>query len=98
MTENLPVELKAMAQLESVLKDLTDEERARVMQWVSARFGSNLKRNGGNVADAHDTTSDEVYADLPTFYAAARPKTDAERALVVAYWLQYRENVADVET
>jgi hypothetical protein len=98
MSDVLSGELKAMAQIEATLKDLTDEERVRVMQWASARFRLSLRGDGGKVADPGRAAGDEVHPDLETFYAAAQPKTDAERALVVAYWLQYRESAPDVDT
>ncbi len=99
MTDDLPVELKAMAQLESALKELGDEERGRVLLWANARFKSSLKNAGtkvGTIGEANGGDQAEQ-PDLATFYASAGPISDADKALVVAYWLQYRENVSDVE-
>jgi len=94
MTDVLTGELRAMAQLEAALKDLSDEERARVLLWASARFKLSLRGAGGRAGDTDEAGTGRLDdADLATFYAAAAPKSDADKALVVAYWLQYRENV-----
>lgn len=99
MTDDLTDELKAMVQLEATLKSLGEEERGRVLKWVNARFSSSGKGGSGagvgNPEDARDAV--EQFSDLATFYSAVAPATDSEKALVVAYWLQYREGVADVE-
>jgi hypothetical protein len=94
MTDDIPNELKAMAQVDSALKDLGDEERARVLLWANARFKSSLKNAGAKVGTIGqgDGGDHAEHQELATFYAAAAPKSDADKALVVAYWLQYREN------
>lgn len=98
MTDDLPNELKAMAQIDSALKDLADEERARVLLWANARFKSSLRNAGAKVGTIGQDDGDQAeHADLAPFYAAAGPTSDADKALVAAYWLQYRENVANVE-
>jgi hypothetical protein len=91
-------ELKAMSILETTLKSLSDEELSRVMQWANARFRY-TKSVGGKAQSANDTKveNDDEYPDLATFFSAAAPKTDGEKALVGAYWLQYREDATDVE-
>lgn len=97
MAEGLTGELKAMAQVESALKGLTDEEVGRVMQWANARFKA-LKGSAGKGDSGGGGRQDiEEHGDLATFYSAAGPETDADKALVVAYWLQHREGVSDVE-
>ena len=98
MTE-LSKELKAMAQVEAALNELDDEERARVMQWASARFGVIVKpgkKDNGEGSDAGDIDTTH-YATLAELYDAAAPNTDADRALVAAYWFQIRQGAADVE-
>ncbi len=37
-------------------------------------------------------------ADLAAFYHAASPKTDTEKVLTVAYWLQKSQGLTDVES
>ena len=98
MTE-LSNELKAMAQVEAALKELGEEERARVMHWAAARFGVAVKaakKDNGKGSDAGDIDSTE-YAALAELYDAVAPTTEADRALVAAYWFQIRQGAADVE-
>ncbi len=38
------------------------------------------------------------FGDLAEMYSAASPSTDAEKALVVAAWFQYREQMPEVDT
>lgn len=100
-TTELSGELKAMAQIEAALKDLPDEERARVMQWAASRFRGSGKTASrlGSVSDGNDAESTDLtnYRSLAEFYDTAAPDTDADRALVAAFWYQFRENAADVE-
>ena len=104
MSDNLSGELKAMGQLEAALKDLTHEERARVLQWGNARFTFvvaakpkvGMPGKGDQQTDSGDTDG-TTYQDFATFYDAAAPSVDGDRALVGAYWLQIHEGAPDVE-
>jgi hypothetical protein len=110
MTDALSGELHAMVQVEAALKDLKDDERDRVMQWAIARFRiqANLRSpasakmtSGGETPNDDTGTGAEggavSYEDLATFYDAARPDSDTDKALVVAYWLQVHEGAADID-
>jgi hypothetical protein len=95
----LPAELKAMAQIETAMKDLADDERARVLQWVLSRFrgkgtGKPLPEVGGNEEGSTDLSE---YSGLSEFYEAAAAASEMDRALVVAYWYQFKEGATDVE-
>ena len=94
-------ELKAMAQMESALESLKEEARARVLRWAADRYGAAVAKaksepRSGMSPEKNNGTAVE-YSDLSEFYSAATPSTDAERALVAAYWFQYREDQVDVE-
>lgn len=94
-------EITAMAQAEAALKDLDEEERFRVLQWLAARFRMDLRSTAKNNARSAETEEQPVsngdYTDLAEFYDDAAPGTDAHRALVAAYWFQIRQGSADVE-
>jgi hypothetical protein len=97
---DLSSELKAMATIEAALKDLPEDERTRVMQWAAARFkvAGKARVEGGEADDpSADRTSLEKYNDLASFYDAASPTDDGAKALVGAYWMQFKEGVSDVE-
>ncbi len=98
-TTELSAELKAMADIEAALKNLSDEERARVMQWAASRFRGPGKSASKVVADDNEVQSTELgkYGTLAEFYDAAAPETDADRALVAAYWYQFKEDASEVE-
>lgn len=107
MSDALSAELKVMVQVEAALKGLAEDEQSRVVQWAISRFcggiapaGSNTEKRNGDDQRTHSADSiptTESSDDFPTFYDAASPKTDPEKALVCAYWLQYREGASDVE-
>jgi len=108
-TFELSSELKAMATLEGALKELNDDERQRVLRWVFERFGTQLPKSPikpaseGKTApystgDEGDTTGATDTDGLAEFYDKAAPSTDAEKALVVAYWSQYKQGQADIES
>lgn len=98
----LSSELKAMAQIESALKDLDPEVQQRIMQWALARFNvsmpnpSKRKVDGGGALKSEDG-EERSYADFADFYDAASPSTDAEKAIVASYWFQVQGGASDVE-
>ena len=98
-TTDLSAELKAMANIEAALKDLSDDERARVMQWAASRFrGSGKPAPKGGSDDGQIQTTDlDKYGTLAELYYAAAPGAEADRALVAAYWYQFKEDASDVE-
>lgn len=99
MTETLSGELKAMSTVEAAFKDLEDDEIGRVMQWANSKFKGIPRPAGGKMEVAAGVGDDqEDHPDLATLFSAAAPANDAEKALVGAYWLQYREGAADVGT
>ena len=104
--EEISGELKAMAQVESALVGLEEEERNRVLRWASSKFDVQLytgKAKGKGKDQGLEEGGDEVggqfeYSDFASLYDAARPETDADKALVVAYWKQIRENGSEVDS
>lgn len=100
----LSPELQAMVQVESALNALEPTERSRVIQWAQAKFRSATGASNRVPADVSiDSASvgtDEGHCadDLPAFYDAASPGNDAEKALVCAYWMQFRQGAADLDS
>jgi len=69
------------------------------MQWAAARFkvpGKVRLDDARDDSDA-DRTSVGSYNDLASFYYAASPADDGGKALVGAYWMQFKEGVSDVD-
>lgn len=95
-------ELEAMSAVSGALAPLDPEVQGRVLRWAAERFGvpmPNLTRNGsGGAQDVIDEfTEEEVAKEAPTFehfgelFAAADPKSNEDKALVAAYWIQLNE-------
>ncbi|MEA2588718.1 MAG: hypothetical protein QOH66_1645 [Actinomycetota bacterium] len=95
-------EIEAMSAVANAVMDLEDDERNRVIRWAAERFGVTLTGGGGRRAPRSgrddttddDLTEEEITAEVPGFehfaelFAAAEPKTNEDKALVAAYWLQ----------
>src|SRR5439155_17491812 len=67
-------------------------ERHRVLRWASERFGAPPppSLNGGRheIGKIRAPEGDEMQKNLEELYSRAAPKTEPERALLVAYWMQ----------
>ncbi len=98
-------ELQAMAAIETALKDLNEDERARVMHWASARFGLAVARPAKRVIEEApgeiergEVRPAEQFGTLAELYDTANPTTDADRTLVAAYWFQIVQGAGDVDS
>ncbi len=91
-------ELKALSTIAAALADLTEEQTKNVLLYVNARYGGVGSRTEGK-PPANQVASSEAgeYASLGDFFDAANPQTEADRVLVVSYWLQAVEGAADFE-
>jgi hypothetical protein len=103
-------ELKSMGDIAKALDALSADTAAlgRVLTWVNQRYGTTLPnratgtgreqiRQNGNQKPAADATSENKlqYDSLADLFAAANPTTEADKALVVAYWFQVHQNQLD---
>ncbi len=98
-------ELEAMSSVLAQLEPLGQDARDRVISWVVDRLGIHSTKPGekfGTGANAPDKSQDsraalDGYPTLGDFLAAANPKTDAQRALVVGYWMHKAKGAADFD-
>jgi hypothetical protein len=97
-------EIEAMSAVATAMKDLEDDARARVLRWATERYDVKLPAGGrggggggrvGNGSGAEDDVTDAeiaegapVYEHMAELFAKAQPTTDADKALVAAYWVQ----------
>ena len=87
-------EISAMMAINEALKDLSPDSVLRVIRWAADRFkvqaskplGEPLSPPGGSSEVLSPPTPQ--FSDVGDLFDAAGPKTGAENALVVAYWLQ----------
>jgi hypothetical protein len=86
-------EVEAMRRIVEAMADLPPDAAARVLRWARDSFAP---REQMALAPEAATTSEPGTAgsagaefnDLPSLFAAARPKGGPEMALVVGYWFQ----------
>lgn len=96
-------EIDAMSAVASALTDLEEDAQGRVLRWAAERYGVNVIASGRRGATGNDdqgagafqgVTEEEIVDEGPAYehfaelFADAQPKTDADKALVAAYWLQ----------
>src|SRR5688500_17188761 len=94
-------EIEAMGSIEEALTPLDEETRGRVIRWAAERYGAAVTakpgKSGKSSAEQPTGVDSSEYQDLPSMFAAAAPSTDADKALVVGYWFQYRTGEADFD-
>jgi hypothetical protein len=96
-------EIEAMSAVAAALAGLDEDAQGRVLRWAAERYGVSMptsaRRDGsrdgtGDDERAADVPEEEIEDVSPTFehfaelFARAQPKTDADKALVAAYWVQ----------
>lgn len=80
---------EALAAISKALEPLSEESRKRVLRWAGEYFGEIIGAESRvSREDRGPAGSMQEYGDVADLFAAARPKTQAEKALVVAYWAQ----------
>jgi hypothetical protein len=82
-------ELHALSAISSLLSELPGDTQARIVTWITSRFGGHgILRNSLKGDAPQFTDSAREFPDLATLFVAASPSTGSEKALTVAYWLQ----------
>jgi hypothetical protein len=105
-------ELDAMQAVLKALEPLDPDGRQRVVTWAAGRFELMLsaKKSGGKAAEADEEDEEDEappaggkkptaasFATLGELFAAADPKTNGQKALVVGYWLQAQEGMTELD-
>jgi hypothetical protein len=96
-------ELKSMGDIAKALNALSRDRAAlaRVLAWVSERYGVNLPNRTKQAGQSQDRMKEspslpagefETLADL---FSAAKPTTEADKALVIAYGVQVHEKQSE---
>lgn len=96
-------EIDAMSAVATALTDLEEDAQGRVLRWAAERYGVSIassgRRSSSGAGDPADEAGDQVteeqiaeeapaYEHFAELFAKAQPKTDPDKALVAAYWLQ----------
>lgn len=91
-------ELEAMKSVAGALEPLTDEERERVLLWVGSRFSIGVgsrPRGTPQPQAASASASSAEWESLAEFFDAVDPQLERDKALTVAYWIQFKEMRAE---
>ena len=80
-------EARALGRVVDAVDGLDARAVQRVLEWAWKRFvDAEAPQPARSPAAPHVQSSEPI--DLPDLYVAARPATDADKVLVVAYWHQ----------
>jgi len=91
-------EIEALASVSDALADLEQDAIGRILQWAANRYGVQAVETPDGEHEAGDDESPDGpghFEDVGDLFAAASPSTEAEKALVVAYWFQEIKGEAD---
>lgn len=102
-------EIDAMSAVAAALSELEEEAQGRVLRWAAERYGVALavasrraatgRRDDDGYGDG-EITDEEIAEEAPAYkhfaelFAATSPKTNEDKALVAAYWVQVHEGHA----
>ncbi|MGB6836284.1 MAG: hypothetical protein WBF66_01100 [Dehalococcoidia bacterium] len=93
-------ELATMTAVAKALDAVKDEEEltGRVLQWVNSRYGKGkaISPTGIRGGQSQDV-KEGAFTDLAALFAAARPTTKPECALVAGYWFQVHEKKENLD-
>lgn len=98
-TRDPTAEITAMQKIADAFKGLDDSTVARVLRWAVDHWGAKVPTGGQREPPATAATSEatssiaphSTFSDLGELFAAVSPETDADKVLVVGYWLQFIE-------
>lgn len=94
-------EIDAMKKIAEALEDLDAGSIQRVLRWAGEHYSvqsHSVQKPEHRDRAVTSSISMDQHTDLPDFYTACNPGTDAEKALVLGYWLQYKLDVPDFDT
>lgn len=93
MTESADVETNAIGQIATIMEGLKEEQRGRVLRYISERFDIPAlpkipKRLVMGTDQETELGAPGEYPDFASLVDACNPENDPMRALVAGYWLQ----------
>ena len=102
-------ELKVMEQVARALETLKEDKNSilRVLRWANDRFGLVLQGSDSpepqlseqkNSQHPEKENRDIEFQDFAEMFAEIQPSSDAHKALVASYWLQYHEGQSGMDT
>lgn len=98
MNDQKDPEIKAITDVQSSLEGLDHAVIARVLRWAADRYQIETQASNSSRPENEDNkskTSKQDYADVASLFAAAAPKSQSDKALVIGYWFQVIEGSSD---
>jgi hypothetical protein len=101
---DVDLELEAMGTIASALEELDGEAKSRVLRWVLDRCSVRLDASDDPAASKANGVRDSApapqgrFPEVADLFASAAPKTDKEKALVLAYWFQVAKGATNFES
>jgi hypothetical protein len=94
-------ELKAMREVTTALNAIKDkpEQLRNVLLYINTRFNGQQQLQQSPPRESHHSESPTgvKYSSIGDLFDAANPQSEAERVLVVGYWLQEFEKLEEFE-
>jgi hypothetical protein len=87
-------ELEIMSQVAQLLEQLDGPARSRVIGWTIGALDIQVAPRSGTSSASHKASllaspvEETAYSNFAELFHAAQPKSEKEKALVAAYWVQ----------
>lgn len=98
-------EIGAMQKVAEALAGLEADATRRVLRWANDHFlagkGASSFADDPDPVESKNQAADVGpggFAGVEDLYDAASPTTDADKALVIGYWFQFRESLAEFDS
>jgi len=95
---NGDAELAAMSAVRDALNPLDEQTRARVIRWATERFQVSAAPRPMTMPRTNEADAPAGGTDVAAHFHSVSPRTDAEKVLAVAYWLQQTEGLKDIDS
>lgn len=96
-------ELDAMRAVATALTELDADSVVRVLRWAAEAFGAKSQPASAIEQPAVREEYRQIdgpgsFANIADLYAAAQPRNDSDKALVLGYWFQILQGAQDFES
>ncbi|HMX44244.1 MAG TPA: hypothetical protein PKB12_11055 [Elusimicrobiota bacterium] len=98
-------ELEALKQIAEAFQSVDDETKIRILRWAIDKWGQPLNSPNQKARDIHqqpvsdsEIKASGVFKSVGELFAKANPDTDADKALVVSYWIQKYDGQNDIDS
>lgn len=84
-------EIEALSKISSALDGLDEDVIRRVLTWATSKYGIVTQKvpvSKQVLSNGAESQGNGEYSDFTDLYAEAHPKTDNDKVLVAAYWVQ----------